>query len=99
VRGAQDDLSIAFRSLIRLRHLASDDRTLAQVNEQSIGRPRAIWRTDFVSRLAHLWQILTGVEASKAEDSLFGSFVYEAWNSLDAEMPEVSFARALRDKT
>lgn len=97
--GCQDDLNVAFRSLTRLRHLVAAERTTIRTPEQAVGRPKPLWRVDFVWYMAQLWRMLTHEEPSKSEDSLFGSFVYSAWNSLDDNMPEVSFARAIRDRT
>jgi hypothetical protein len=54
---------------------------------------------EFIERLSNLWVLLTGNEPSRTDDSLFGTFVHAAWNSYDENMPEVSFARAIRERT
>lgn len=64
---------------------------------KNVGPQQVLWKRDFVWRLSHLWRLLTGEKPSKAEDSMFGGFVYAAWDSLGGDMPEVSFARAIRD--
>jgi len=96
---AQHQLIDAYETLLNLQRLVEQERSLARVNEQVTGRPRLMWKTDFVWRMAHLWRLLTGQEPSKADDSLFGSFVYAAWNSFDENIPEISFARAIRERT
>jgi hypothetical protein len=98
ILGCQIDLEEAFRTLVRMRHLVQLERTTNRQYGQHIGRPRAFWRGDFIDRMAHLWRLLTNEEASRKEESLFGSFVHAAWISYDEKMPEVSFARAIRER-
>jgi hypothetical protein len=95
----QDDLVRAAQSLVRLLEVVDENRSFVRVNHTGAGRPRVFWKDDFVSSMAHLWRLLTTDEPSRTEDSLFGQFVYAAWNSYDEEMPEVSFANAIRNLT
>lgn len=67
-------------------------------HKQRTGRPRDIWKAEFVSYLAHLWRVLTREEASRSPASLFGEFVDAAWRSFDENVPEVSFDRAIRER-
>jgi hypothetical protein len=60
------------------------------------GRPQAYWKSDFVSRLAELWRIMTGYGASKDLSSSFASFISAAWASLGSELPETSWASQIR---
>lgn len=93
-----EDLDAGLHGLRQIRRLLIEERQKVRANERTAWRPRKLWKADFVGRMAHLWRLLTQDEPSRRDESLFGQFVYSAWNSLDDEMPEVSFARAIRER-
>ncbi len=91
-----DDIERARDAIFGLVEIAVKEATTTRVIK-NVGPQQVLWKRDFIFRMSALWQLLTGEKASKAEDSLFGGFVYAAWDSLGPNMPEVSFARAIRE--
>lgn len=93
------DFERACESLQLLKECIVEHLLPEPPSHPSPGRPRMLWKNEFVEEMAVAWRQLTLEEPSRSEDSLFGKFVYAAWNSLDDQMPEVSFARAIRERT
>jgi hypothetical protein len=93
---AQTKLDAAFDALQQLYDIAEAELALIQMQPSTAGRPRLLWKEHFVWCVAHVWRLITGTEPSRSEESHYGEFVYACWNSFDDEMPEVSFARAIR---
>jgi hypothetical protein len=87
------------RTLQSNRHEIATDPSLVRASTPNLGRPRLIWMEEFVDEMATLWRLLTLEERTYSDDSYFGRFVQAAWESLDEEMPEVSFSRAIRKRT
>jgi hypothetical protein len=95
--GNMDDIERALQTLRRHRHIITDELRLT-VQVKATGRPRIVWKQWFVAQMAHLWRLLTGHEASRDEHSMFAAFVEAAWHSLGADMPEQSFAQAIKTR-
>jgi hypothetical protein len=60
------------------------------------GRPRLIWKHDFVAVIAELWHFLTHREPSSKPDALFAELVDAAWRSGGDDMPTVEWSEAIR---
>jgi hypothetical protein len=98
VASCHEDIRKTIHTLQHLRNVAAAERAAVRVRAAGPGRPKRYWSVSFIEAIAYLWQLLTGEVASRSDDSLFGEFVYSAWNSYDDAMPDVSFAHALRNR-
>jgi len=69
---------------------------LDEVSPEFGGRPRVDWKHDFVARLAHTWELITGRPPSPKIDGPFAEFISACWLSGGEELPEISFDRTIR---
>jgi hypothetical protein len=89
---ATQSLEAAVTNVERLKQLTED--ALRELKKN--GRPPNHSKSLFVDRLADLWRIMTGDDASKDLAAPFASFVSEAWASLGKDLPEMSWAKQIR---
>ncbi len=61
------------------------------------GRPRLIWKYDFVGAVADLWKFLTAKKPSPKPHGRFIELVDAAWRSGGDDMPPVSWDRTVRE--
>jgi hypothetical protein len=87
-------LRAAVTKIERLKKFTQD----ALTTHKKDGRPQNYSKSYFVRGLANLWRIMTGEVASKdmSASAPFASFISEAWASLGADLPEISWASQIR---
>jgi hypothetical protein len=84
------------RAMHKAEFLVKHIQEILRTQKSDGGRPPTLWKSDFVSGLANLWRIVTGEDASKDPTSPFAGFVAATWESLDDDLPEVSWASQIR---
>lgn len=89
---ATKSLQAAVTNVERLKQLTED--ALRELKKN--GRPPNRSKSLFVERLADLWRIMTGDDASRDLAAPFASFVSAAWASLSKDLPEMSWASQIR---
>ena len=70
---------------------------LAEIPPQRSGRPRLMWKYNFVAVISKLWFDLTGRKPSRNPSSIFIRFVDAAWISAGDDMPEVHWEDTIRE--
>ncbi len=60
------------------------------------GKPKSEWRHEFVSRMSHLWFLLTGEKASSGPNTLFMDFLEAAWACGGEGLPDVTWEATVR---
>lgn len=94
------ELVAAYKTVLLLRRMDSFDRIADEAQkwrrfyQQARGKPFDVWRAVFAAELGFAWAALTGALPSRNED--FTYFVAAAYASIDDELSEFSWERAIR---
>jgi predicted HicB family RNase H-like nuclease len=91
---AENYLILFLERLAMMRSWALAD--LDTLAPEEGGRPRLIWKHDFVAAIAELWVMLTLKRPSSKPDALFAELVDAAWRSGGDDMPVEAWAEAIR---
>lgn len=95
VRSSRENLNLFLSHLNEITGIAYED--LASIPPSRVGRPKQLWKYNFVAVISDLWFNLTGKRPSPKPSSFFIRFVEAAWLSGGDDMPEVFWEETVRE--